>query len=108
MKNMVTKNMVIGLPKTVPPNLVCRGCMLGKHHQKSFDLVKAWRAQERLELVHSDLSCMKKPSLASAKNILTVIDDLSLFTLVYLLNNKIQVFEKFKEFRELAEKRSKP
>ena len=47
---------------------------------------------------------MNKPSLVSARYILTFIDDLSRFTWVYFLNNKNILFEKFKEFRALAKK----
>ena len=96
MNMMVTHYMVIGLPNIVPPNGFCRGCMLGKHHQEPFDSVKAWCEQERLELVHSDLCCMNKPSLVDAKYILTFNDDFSHFMWIYFLNNKSQVFEKFK------------
>ena len=85
---MVTKNMVIGLPKTIPPNLVCRGCMLGKHHQAPFDSRKAWSEQEFLEPIHNDLRCMKKRSLVGAKYIMTFINDFSQFTWVDLLKNK--------------------
>lgn len=34
-----------------------------------------------------------------------LIDDYFRFTWVYILKNKIHVFEKFKKFRELAEKK---
>jgi hypothetical protein len=33
---MVKHNMVIGLPKVVPPNGVCEGCMVGKHQYIAF------------------------------------------------------------------------
>ena len=47
---------------------------------------------------------MTKPSLAGTKYILTFIDDFSIFIWVYFLKNKSQVFEIFKEFRELEDK----
>ena len=47
---------------------------------------------------------MNKPSLAGTKYILTFIDVFSRFYWVYFLNNKSQVFERFKEFRALDEK----
>jgi hypothetical protein len=37
---MAHKNMVVGLLKVFPPNGVCIGCVLGKHHQAPFDLAK--------------------------------------------------------------------
>jgi hypothetical protein len=101
---MVTQNMVVGLPKVLPPDGVYRGCVLGKHHQAPFDSGKAWCAHNPLELVHNDLCCINNPSLAGVKYILTFIDDLSRFTWIYFLKNKSHVFEKFKEFRALDEK----
>ena len=96
--------MVTGLPKNIQPENFWRGCLLGKHHQEPFDSGKAWHAKDQLELVHNDLCCMRKPSLASVKYILTLIDDLSIFTWVYFLNNNIHVCKIFKEFRALVEK----
>ena len=104
MKMMVTHNMVIVHPNDIPPNGVCKGCILGKHHWAPFDLGKAWCAHDRLDLVHTDLCCMNKPSLVGAKYILAFIDDFSQFKWVYFLKNKVQVFERFKEVRALAEK----
>ena len=90
MKMMVTQNMVTSIPKTIPPNIFFKGCMLGKHHQEPFGLGKAWHAHDKMEHIHSGLCCMNKPSLAGVKYILTFNDDLSQFTWVYLLKNKIQ------------------
>ena len=47
---------------------------------------------------------MNKPLLIDAKYIFTFIDDISRYTSVYFLKNNNHVFEKFKEFRELAKK----
>jgi hypothetical protein len=44
------------------------------------------------------------PSLTSARYVLTFNDDLSHYTWVYFLKNKIHVFEIFNEFRALDEK----
>jgi hypothetical protein len=96
--------MVASLPKVFPPEGVYKGCVLGKHHQTPFDSGKAWRAQNLLELVHSDVCCINLPSLVGARYILTFIDNFSCFTWVYFLKNKNLVFEKFKEFRAFAEK----
>ena len=97
--------MVVGLPKILPPDGVCRGCVLGKHHQAPFNSRNAWHASNPLELVHNDLCFINKLSLAIARYVLTFIDDLSHYTWVYLLKNKIHIFERFKEFRALAEKK---
>jgi hypothetical protein len=56
-----------------------------------------------MELVHSDIYFINLPTLASSRDILTFIDDFSLFTWIYFLKKKNLVFEKFKEFRDFAE-----
>lgn len=96
--------MVVGLPKILPPDRFGRGCMLGKHHQAPFDSRIAQHAQNKLELVHSDLCYMNKTSLVGVKDILTFINDISRFSWVYFLKNKSRIFEKFKEFQALTEK----
>ena len=94
--------MVVDLPKILPLDGVCRGCILGKHQQAPFDFGTNWHAQKQLELVHNDLCCMNKTSLVGANYILTFVDDLFRFT--WVLKKKSLVFEKFKEFQALAKK----
>ena len=101
---MVTQNMVVGLPKVLPPDGVCKGCVLRKNHRAPFEYGNAWLASNPLSLVHSDLCCINKPSLAGVRYVLTFIDDVSHYTQVYFLKNKSRVFELFKDFRTLNEK----
>ena len=96
--------MVVDLPKVVSSYGVCKGCLLGKHHRAPLDSRNTWRVSNPMVLVQSGLCYINNPSLAGAKYVLTFIDDLSHFTWVYLLKNKSHVFERFKEFRALAEK----
>jgi hypothetical protein len=100
---MTKHRMVIVLHKVVPLDGVCGGCMIGKHNQATFGIGKSWREKTKLELVHSDLYSLNKPSLVGAWYLLTLIDDLTKYTWVYFLKNKSCVFEKFKEFRALVE-----
>jgi hypothetical protein len=93
---METQNMVVGLYKYFSFDVVCKGCVLGNHHQEPFYAIKSWKAQKLLELVHNDLYYINLPSLVGARNILTFIVDLSHFTWVYFPKNKNLVFEKFK------------
>ena len=101
---MVNQNMVASAPKILPPDGVCKGYVLRKHHQEPFESRNAWRALIPLELVHSYLCCINKTSLAGARYVLTFIDDPSHYTSVHFLKNKSHVFERFKEFRTLDEK----
>jgi len=85
--------MIASLQKTLQPDRVCRGCLVGKHHQESFDSGKAWKTQAPFELVHNDLFCINQPSPVGVKYILTFIDDFSRLTWVSFLKNKSHVFE---------------
>lgn len=67
----------------------------------------AWKARERLELIHSDVcGPMKTSSLNDSKYFVLFIDDLTRFCLVYFLKQKSEVFEAFKKFKALAENQS--
>ena len=46
MNMMLTQDMVIGLINIITLDGVCRGCMIGNHHQTPFYLGKAWHAHE--------------------------------------------------------------
>ena len=100
----MTQNMVSSLPKVLPHDGVCKGCVLGKHHQSSFDFGNTWHASNPVVLVDSDLCCINKPSLTCARYVLIFIGYLSHYTWVRFLKNKNHVFERFKDFSALAEK----
>lgn len=89
--------MVIGLPKVHPPDGVCKGCVLRKHHQEPFDFGNTWCASNLLGLVHSDISCINKPFLVGARYVLGFIDGISHYTWIYFFKNKFHAFERFKE-----------
>ena len=100
---MVKHNMVIGLPKVVPPNRVCEGCMLGKHANASFPSSKH-RSKEILDLVHSDVcGPMSVESITRSMYYVSFIDDFSRKTWIYFLNTKDLVSSRFKEFKALVE-----
>ena len=61
---------------------------------------KGRRAQELLELVHSDVyGPMLIQERGGYKYFITFTDDYSRFGYVYLMKRKFEAFEKFKEFR---------
>lgn len=63
------------------------------------------RAQELLEIVHSDVcGPINTASNGGAKYIHTFIDDKSQYVHVYFLKKKDKVFEKFKEFKTMVER----
>ena len=82
---------------------VCESCLKGKMTKRPFN-AKGRRAQELLELVHSDVcSPMSIQARGGYKYFITFTNDYSKFDYVYLMKRKSKIFEKFKEFRAEVE-----
>ena len=95
---MLNKSGVTGLP-TIPrkPNQ-CDACILGKHNKQAFHDSHS-RAHRKCELIHLDLcGLMPVPSTNGNKYMMTFIDDQTRLCWVYLLNNKSNSFQTFKNF----------
>jgi hypothetical protein len=98
--------MVTGLPLVSCRNGVCVVCVLGKHHQDSFEKRASWHTSGPLQLVHSDFcGPLSSPSFSGCNYFLTFIDEFSRRTLVYFLKLK-RVFDKFLAYKALVEKKS--
>ena len=70
--------MVRGIPNINRQEQICECCIFGKHHRDPFPSGEARRANQPLELVHSDLcGPMRVPSLGGNRYFLTFIDDFS-------------------------------
>ncbi|KAG8474286.1 hypothetical protein CXB51_033609 [Gossypium anomalum] len=68
------------------------------------EITLAWKARERLELVHSNIcGPMKSPSLNGSKYFVLLFDDLTRFCWVYFIKHKSEVFEAFSRFKALVE-----
>jgi transposase InsO family protein len=87
-----------GLP-TIPKQLSqCDACILGKHSKQPFH-DSTFRASRKLGLIHSDLcGPMHVPSTNGNKYLMTFIDDYTRMCWVYLLKEKSQAFDTFKNF----------
>ena len=73
----------------------CDYCLLGKQHRVSFSS-KSTKKSEILELVYSDVyGPIKVKSIGGYKYFVTIINDASRKTWVYLLKSKDQVFQNF-------------
>jgi hypothetical protein len=95
---LLRKSGVSGLP-TIPRKLKqCDACILVKHRKQPFHDSSS-RACRRIELIHSDL-CVLMPIPYANENtyIMTFIDDYTRMCWVYLLKDKSQAFETFKNF----------
>jgi hypothetical protein len=92
------KNDVSGFP-TIPRKLKqCDACILGKYNNQPFHDSTS-RACRKLELIHSDLcGLMLVPFANVNKYIMTFVDDYTRMCWVYLLKDKSQAFETFKNF----------
>jgi transposase InsO family protein len=107
LQQLCNQQMVTGLPLVSCRDGVCVGCVLGKHHQDSFDKRASWHTSGPLQLVHSDLcGPLSSPSFSGCKYFLTFIDDFSRRTWVYFLKLKSEVFDKFLAYKALVEKKS--
>ncbi len=83
---------------------VCEACIESKHQGTFFPKDETRRASKLLELVHSDVcGPMKTTSRGGARYFVTFIDNFLRKTHVYLLRAKGEVFDKFKEYKALAE-----
>jgi hypothetical protein len=82
---------------------VCDACQQAKSHQlpypKSICISKS-----PLELIFSNVWGPTCDSIGRNKYYVSFIDDFSKFTWIYLLKNKSEVFQKFKEFKALVER----
>ena len=78
--------------------------ILGKMNQQKFAKDKATRATQHLQLLHSDLmGPFPIKCLGGASYVLIFIDEFGRMTFGYLLENKDQTFDRFKDFKALVE-----
>lgn len=88
------------------PDCRCITCIKGKQTRDPFT-GKGKRAEEPLELIHSDVvGPMPVSSLSGQKYFVTFIDDFSKKLHAYAMKQKSEVFELFVVFHKLAEKQT--
>ena len=107
LKRLKAHSMVEGLSVALGGSVQhgCLGCAAGKQHRLPFPTGDGRVNRERLELVHSDLMGPVTPkSLGGSEYILTIIDDRSRYTWVYLLKRKDEVFGRFQEWKKEVER----
>ena len=81
----------------------CEHCIYGKEIRVRFPS-GATRENGIIELVHSDVfGLVSVPSLGGSLYYVSFIDDISRKTWIYFPRNKLEVFEKFKEFKSHVE-----
>ena len=83
---------------------VCECCLKGKQSRKPFPKESKRKTKGILELVHTDLcGPMPTKSHGGMRYIMTVIDDYSRYTTIYLLKEKSDVLGRIKEYVEQME-----
>lgn len=86
-------------------SLECVACLKGKQTKQPFKKTEAKRASDILGLVHTDVcGPMSVESLSGKRYFLIFIDDCTRKTFVYFLKSKNEVYEKFKLFKNFAER----
>jgi hypothetical protein len=100
---MHKKGMVEDFPECNLEVEFCEHCIYGKKSWVRFPS-KMKRENEILELVHSDVfGPVSVPSLGGFLYCVSFIDYFSKKTWIYFLRKKLEVFEKFKDFKYLVE-----
>ena len=108
MKAMINKGRVTGIPALQVEKETCMSCLLGKQTMKSFPQTTTYRATHPLELIHGDLcGPITPPTPARKRYVFVLIDDYSRYMWTMLLQEKIEAFEKFINFKKLAEHETK-
>jgi len=67
LKTLRQKNVVTGIPEISVPLKVCEECVVSKQSRSQFPKGKSWRANDVLELVHSDICGPINPSSNGGK-----------------------------------------
>jgi histone deacetylase 1/2 len=84
-------------------DVVCDACQRAKSHQLPYPISTSVSSYP-LELIFSNVWGPAPESVGRFKYYVSFIDDYSKFTWVYLLKQKSEVFEKFKDFQSLVER----
>ena len=100
--------MVNGLAiKGTEDKVACDGCLIGIQYRESFAKRSENRANEVLQIIHSDVrGPLENVSISQSRYLLTFTDDFSRYALAYFLKNKSGVPNYFKEFVRMAEKQT--
>ena len=99
--------MVEGMTYCTMDFYLCEHCIYGKHNRARF-ASGATREKGIMDLIHSDVfGFVLVPSLGRFVYYVSFIDDFSRNIWIYFLQNKSEVFAKFKEFKALVENQSK-
>lgn len=107
MQMLSTKHMARGLPEFQQPKEVCVGCLMSKQTRRPFPQQIEFHATRALELIHGDLCGLITPATAGGNRyFLLLVDDFNRLMWTYMLKNKDEALDAFKQIRVLLEKDS--
>ena len=99
--------MVVDMPSVHENITVCDLCQFEKLSQMPFPVNQAWKANKKLQLVHTDVcGPMSVASYSESKYFFLFIDDYTRFCWVYFLQQKSEVFTIFQTFKVAVENHS--
>ena len=79
-------NLVLGITYNGTGTTICGVCQLGKQARLPFLVNKAWRAIEKLQLIHTNVcGPMRTASLSGNRYFMVLVDDFSRICWVYFL-----------------------
>lgn len=100
LRALARRGLVRGMPELEHINQVCDGCLVGKQRRTPFPAETAYRAVERLDLVHGDICGPISPSTHGGKKyFLLLIDDLTRYMWLFLLATKSEAPSTIKRFK---------
>jgi len=104
---MERNNMLKSLPKLGKDFPTCATCQYGKLSRLPFQQNKAWRATQKLQLIHTDVGgSMNTSSLNGSKYYVAFIDDYSRMYWIYFMKFKDEVANIFGKFKSWIETQS--
>lgn len=100
----VAKNMNVSEEEIKNLNKTCEVCIMSKQVRKPFSTERQ-KATRPLQIIHTDICGPISPNTYDNKKyILTILDDYTHYTRVYLLENKYEAFEVIKTYIEEVER----
>lgn len=106
MKKLIGQNMVTGMDKinVDTAEKFCESCVMGKQSKLPFTKSKVIRSNRVLELIHTDVfGPVSEEAWDGSKYFVAFTDDYSRASMIYCIQYKSEVYDKFKEFVALAE-----
>lgn len=81
----------------------CNGCALGKQHRSPFPQATTYRAERRLELVHSYFCGPITTTPGGNHYFLLIVNDHSMYMRLEVLRSKDEAFKFFKKMKVMAD-----